>query len=779
LVESSVLDHLGPSGCGVFHDCPFAVFFFMKSVRMISVIRLAASACVLSLGVAPAVEYHVSPSGKDANPGTRAAPFKSISAAAGKAMPGDTVTVHEGTYRERIDPPRGGESDAKRITYQAAKGEQVVITGAEVVKGWEHVQNDTWKVTLPGQFFGDYNPFGDLVCGDYFISKGPAHTGAVYLNGAWLTEAYALDPVLAPASEQARWFATAPGKSTAPLLNVAWFSTGGAKGKVSAISADSISNLQHAASVEGGGCLGYIRDGSWATYKDVSLDRVTKLQFRVSADTKAGVPGSRIEVHLDNPQGPVIGTVTVPPTKDWQTWQTVETPIKPTAGTRNLALVFKDKLIDSTAKTTIWAQFKGVDPNTQTVEVNVRPTVFSPSKPGIDYITVRGFTLRQAATQWAPPTAGQIGIVSAYWNKGWIIEDNEISHSICAGVALGKYFDKGDNFAGNNSQAYTATIDHALANGWNKDTVGHHIVRNNHIHHCEQNAVVGSLGCAFSQVIGNEIHDIHTKKLFSGYEMAGVKFHGFIDGVIRDNHIYNTGCFGIWLDWMCQGAQVTGNLLHNNGQEDIFLEMQHGPLLLANNIMISGGNSIFMNSKSIAFAHNLITGGTNIHHADERRTPWHKPHSTEIVALHDSPGGDHRFYNNLFTTRANTAIFDKSPLPSVGGGNVYTKGAQASQFDGHSLRFPDFDAAPILLQKNGEWRLTISTQKSWMETQRPLVTSELLGKAKIPNLPYENADGSPIRVDTDYFGKKRDASSPFPGPFETPVNGEIKVWPKN
>jgi alpha-N-arabinofuranosidase len=738
-----------------------------------------AIACLIA-SPAIAAEIHVSPNGNDAATGSAAKPLKTISAAAQKAMPGDTVTVHAGVYRERVDPPRGGESDSKRIIYQAAKGEKVVITGAEVVKGWERVENDTWKVTLPSKFFGEYNPFGDLVSGDYFISNGrPNHTGAVYLDGAWLNEVYAPAQVLAPASGPGAWYATAPGKSTAPLMNVAWFTTGGEKEKVAAVSAGAIGNAQRAESVEGGGCLGYIHDGSWATYKDVSLAGVTKLQFRVSSDAKAGVPGSRIEVRLDSPQGALLGTATIPATKDWQTWETVEAAITPTTGTRTLALVFKDKPVDPNAETTVWAQFKGVDPNTRNVEVNVRPTVFSPSKTGINYITVRGFTLRQAATQWAPPTAGQIGIISAYWNKGWIIENNEISHSICAGVALGKYQEVGDNYAGNDSQAYTKTIDQALANGWNKDTVGHHIVRNNHIHHCEQNAVVGSLGCSFSQVIGNEIHDIYKRKAFSGYEMAGIKFHGFIDGLIADNHIYNCGSFAIWLDWMCQGAQVTGNLIHDNGQECIFLEMQHGPLLLANNLMLSGGNSIFMNSKSMAFAHNLIMGGTNIHHTDERRTPYHKPHSTEVVALHDSPGGDHRFYNNLFTTRANIAIFDKSPLPSVAGGNVYTKGAQSAKFDADSLVKADYDPKLKLTKKDDGWYLALSEDSSWKVAQtRKLVNTKLLGLAKIPNLPYENPNGSSLAVDTDYFGKKRDTTNPFPGPFETPMNGEVKVWPK-
>ena len=55
----------------------------------------------------------------------------------------------------------------------------------------------------------------------------------------------------------------------------------------------------------------------------------------------------------------------------------------------------------------------------------------------------------------------------------------------------------------------------------------------------------------------------------------------------------------------------------------------------------------------------------------------------------------------------------------------------------------------------------------------------MLGKAVIPDLPFENADGSPLKIDTDYFGKKRDTTNPFPGPFEVKESGKqkIKVWP--
>ena len=51
-------------------------------------------------------------------------------------------------YRERVNPPRGGISDDKRIVYQAAPGEKVVIKGSEIIKSWEKVADGVWKVTL-------------------------------------------------------------------------------------------------------------------------------------------------------------------------------------------------------------------------------------------------------------------------------------------------------------------------------------------------------------------------------------------------------------------------------------------------------------------------------------------------------------------------------------------------------------------------------------------------------------------------------------------------------
>ena len=72
-----------------------------------------------------AKEFHVAKSGDDINDGSLASPFRTISKAVEFAMPGDTITVHSGIYRECVNPLRGGESDLKRVVYRAAPGKKL------------------------------------------------------------------------------------------------------------------------------------------------------------------------------------------------------------------------------------------------------------------------------------------------------------------------------------------------------------------------------------------------------------------------------------------------------------------------------------------------------------------------------------------------------------------------------------------------------------------------------------------------------------------------------
>ncbi len=201
--------------------------------------------------------------------------------------------------------------------------------------------------------------------------------------------------------------------------------------------------------------------------------------------------------------------------------------------------------------TTIWANFQKFDPNKQLVEISARRSCFYPEKLNINYITIRGFHISQAATQWAAPTAEQIGMIATHWNKGWIIENNVISDSKCSGITLGKVRSTGQNVwianpSLDGSIHYIEVIFKTLRHGWNKENIGSHIVRNNEIFNCEQTGICGSMGAAFSLIENNHIYNIWTKRQFSGAEIAGIKFHGAIDTRIIKNRIHNTGR-GLWL----------------------------------------------------------------------------------------------------------------------------------------------------------------------------------------------------------------------------------------
>ncbi|MGQ7870465.1 right-handed parallel beta-helix repeat-containing protein [Sunxiuqinia sp. sy24] len=601
-----------------------------------------------------AKEYHVSKSGNNNNDGSALSPLKTISAAAQIAQPGDVITVHEGIYRERVNPSRGGTSDSQRITYRAAKGEKVEIKGSEAITGWQMISKGVWKVTIPNTFFGDYNPYKDLITGDWFHRLGrDHHTGEVYLNGKSLYEMDLIERVFNPQ----------------PLQG--------------------------------------IEDQKGSTY----------------------------------------------------TWYCES----------------------DEQNTYLFANFHDFNPNEELVEINVRENCFYPDSTGCNYITVTGFHMSQAATQWAAPTAEQIGLIGTNWSKGWIIENNVVSNSKCTGITLGKDRKSGHNTwsADNNkgrdgNEHYIKVVKNVIKNGWDRETIGSHIVRNNTISDCEQAGICGSLGAIFSHVSGNHIYNIWTKRMFSGFEIAGIKFHAPIDVVIEKNRIHNA-CRGMWMDWMTQGTRLSGNLCYDNSDCDLFSEVNHGPYLVANNIFLSE-DGIKEWSVGGAYVHNLVAGRISTR-SEWRATPYFKPHSTDLVDIKDIPGGDNRFYNNIFSGDG-LDKYEKVKLPMHVNGNAYLNGAKPYEGASNNVVKPGFDPKIKIIEEGESVFLEITLDKSCTNLKNKLVTTELLGKAMIPEQAYENPDGSALKIDRDYFGTKRNRKNPSAGPFKNPGIGRIKlkVW---
>jgi alpha-N-arabinofuranosidase len=92
----------------------------------------------------------------------------------------------------------------------------------------------------------------------------------------------------------------------------------------------------------------------------------------------------------------------------------------------------------------------------------------------------------------------------------------------------------------------------------------------------------------------------------------------------------------------------------------------------------------------------------------------------------------------------------------------------------------DFDAEVKIQKNDNKVFLEIVMDKNWLSQKRELVTTGILPNAVIPNLPYVNPDGSPIIINTDYFGIKRNIGNLSPGPFEITNSGKqsLQVWPR-
>ena len=145
---------------------------------------------------------YVSASAAPGGVGTKDQPFRTISEAAAVAVAGDTVEVGDGTYREWVKPSNPGLSDTRRITFRAAEGCRPVVKGSEIIDTWEDQGKGVWKVDVPNSFFGDFNPYKEILFGDWLLTPAPEgphkHLGEVYLNGEAFFEVTSLEDVNRP-----------------------------------------------------------------------------------------------------------------------------------------------------------------------------------------------------------------------------------------------------------------------------------------------------------------------------------------------------------------------------------------------------------------------------------------------------------------------------------------------------------------------------------------------------------------------------------------------------
>ncbi len=100
-------------------------------------------------------EWHVAVDGDDSGTDSADDPFRTLNRAAQVVLPGEVVTVHGGTYRETLQPPRGGSGEDARIVFRAAPGEEVVIKCSDRANNWTEIGDGVWELERDASYFGD------------------------------------------------------------------------------------------------------------------------------------------------------------------------------------------------------------------------------------------------------------------------------------------------------------------------------------------------------------------------------------------------------------------------------------------------------------------------------------------------------------------------------------------------------------------------------------------------------------------------------------------------
>jgi parallel beta-helix repeat protein len=244
------------------------------------------------------------------------------------------------------------------------------------------------------------------------------------------------------------------------------------------------------------------------------------------------------------------------------------------------------------------------------VEVTVRDRIFAPRRRGLGYIHVQGFVMEHCANQfplgfWSSdsPQAGALGCRGGHH---WVIEGNVIRYAKSIGLDCG--WEGSHDLDGSEPQSLQ---------------VGHHVIRNNVV---SDNGACGIAGARTlrTQIVGNTVERNNSIRFewVAAPEIAGIKVHGFIGGLIAENLIRDNEAHGIWIDNVYSNARVTRNVIVGNRDDGIFVELGGGPVVIDNNIIAHSrpgfyrgetrGDGLYtLDASGVVFAHNLVFGCAN------------------------------------------------------------------------------------------------------------------------------------------------------------------------
>lgn len=203
------------------------------------------------------------------------------------------------SFKVRVSDPQDGQIDCSRVRVDTALGHNEHAHGDQSFTGC------SGTFTVPPRWEPDTQSSFVVVTASYTDDGGA--NGAPALTGGDTA-------ILQPRVKQAEHFSAQSGVAVVDVTDPAG---GGGRG------------------------IGQLEDGDHTSYRPVNLTGIDRLDLRVSP----GASGGQVEARLDAPDGPLVGSATVPGSLTDTSWRTVGIPVDDPGGTHALHLVFRNPLV--------------------------------------------------------------------------------------------------------------------------------------------------------------------------------------------------------------------------------------------------------------------------------------------------------------------------------------------------------------------------------------------------------------------------------------------------
>ena len=670
------------------------------------------------------MKYYVNGAALRSGNGSAEYPFQTIQEAANVAKAGDEVLVYPGIYRENVNPVNAGTEEA-RITYTSVEPLKAVITGAESVKSWELYEGNTWVARIPNGLFGSFNPYTELVRGDWFIATFIAHLGDVFLNGKSLYEVTELEGVLNPVRSKSSWD---------PDFTVyTWYTEQDEEKNETVIYA----NFQGANPNEENVEITVRRNCFYPQKEGVGY--ITLSGFTVCMAAPQWAPPTAYQEGMVGPH--------------WSKGWIIEDCEIFEAKCSGISLG-KYKQPNNDNK---WLKWKYKDGTQTERDCICQAQIEGWTKENIGSHIVRRCNIHDC---------GQTGIVGHLGGVFSIIEDNHIHH-----------INNKQNLAG------------AEIGGIKMHAAIDVIYRRNHIHHCTRGIWLDwqAQGTRVTQNLFHDnvfphIDDdpeMDGNGLAYGEDIFIEVSHGptLVDNnLLLSSRAVKLATQGVaFVHNIIAGSFVSVGIGTDNGSKTLtsprytpyhvphrtevagFMTFLHGDHRFFNNIFIQ--QEVCTGLKKVAEYmqgegkncwddNNMDTGTWMFDNGYQTLGEWEK--EFEGYCGMGSEASD-RYYMHL---------------PVWSEGNVYFNGAKAWKKETNAVVDTENKVEIALEEKDGTWSLKTNLYDVLPAVKPAMISTETLGMAFEPEQLFENPDGTPIVFNEDYFGNHR-AINPMVGPFES------------